>query len=155
MIDPATNLYHRLADSKANIDILRLIHDDLTTSSYLEIQRDLSLYRAVYNITTWPVASDQAIPIPVLYFNLYEMDDETGSMDLITDVNRVVELVVPDVYRSQIDSMPAISQGMHPVTGIPAFFVHPCKTEHWMSLMGSQDDIYYLWYQTFGQVVGL
>lgn len=156
--DPATHLYHSLSTSRSTqIDRLRLIRDDITACNFLELERNPSpRLRVVYHVATWPVLAETTttLAIPVLYFNVYEIN-ETGQLDLITDVVRIVELLVPEIYKSQVSSIPSISQGIHPVSGLPAFFIHPCKTEEWMKLMGERDNIYDLWYQTFGQVVGL
>lgn len=153
--DPATQVYNWLV-STANIPgRLRLLTDDVSGRRYLEIVRELAPapYQVTYHVLTWPVSSAGATPVPVLYFNVYAV--QAGRQELLTDVEKVVELLVPQVYRSQVEARPAVSQGTHPVTGLPAFFVHPCQTEEWMAQVKEAPDVYALWFQTFGQVVGL
>ncbi|KAL2864561.1 ATG3/ATG10 family protein [Aspergillus lucknowensis] len=62
--------------------------------------------------------------VPVLYFVLRQADKLLG-------VDAVYRYLVLDRYRENIKSvgiMGGISFGYHPVSGTPAFFVHPCNT---------------------------
>ncbi|KAL4783483.1 hypothetical protein BJX76DRAFT_255693 [Aspergillus varians] len=62
--------------------------------------------------------------VPVLYFVLRGADKPLG-------MDEVYDYLVPDQYRKDIQGvgiMGAISFGYHPVSGTPAFFVHPCNT---------------------------
>lgn len=167
-MDPATAIYKSLTRASLNsFRLIRLLTDDVTGLRYLEIVRPQSAtYEAVYHVTTWPVSP--AIPIPVIYFNLYSIatnddddDDSTQERDLVTDMDTLVDVLVPRTFRGQVARMPAISQGVHPVSGLPAYFVHPCQTESWMRIMMEGDavvdvdELYCAWFRTFGQVVGL
>lgn len=149
--DPPTDIYRYLTTLSTLPGRVKLLHDDLTDQSYLEITRELPDHVILYHVLTWPVAAE--VPVPVLYFNVHAIED--GQLDLVTDVSAVMDFLVPEIYRAEVSNLPALSQGMHPVTGLPAFFVHPCKTQDWMRLMGDIPDVYPLWFQTFGQVVGL
>ncbi|KAL2828653.1 hypothetical protein BDW59DRAFT_42173 [Aspergillus cavernicola] len=62
--------------------------------------------------------------VPALYFVL-----RRASMPL--GIDEVYRYLVPEQYRENIQSvgiMGGISFGYHPVSGTPAFFVHPCNT---------------------------
>ncbi|KAL3441148.1 hypothetical protein BJX65DRAFT_314099 [Aspergillus insuetus] len=62
--------------------------------------------------------------VPVLYFVLRQADRLLG-------IEEVYHYLVPRQYRKNIQRvgiMGGISFGYHPVSGTPAFFVHPCNT---------------------------
>ncbi|KAL3470668.1 hypothetical protein BJX99DRAFT_239051 [Aspergillus californicus] len=62
--------------------------------------------------------------VPILFFVLRRMDKPLG-------MEEVYQHLVPNQYKRNIESvgiMGGISFGYHPVSGIPAFFVHPCNT---------------------------
>ncbi|KAJ5085646.1 Atg10p [Penicillium argentinense] len=63
--------------------------------------------------------------VPVLYFTIREANQGPVGLDT------VYQYVVPELYRKEVKSvgvMGGISFGYHPVSGAPAFFVHPCNT---------------------------
>ena len=151
---------------------LEAADDDLLTrlpsTSYVQVHRDLTSTRVIYNILAWPVkpviSSDaqseqkNTMVVPVIYFTLYGHNPHTGSLEAITNVDKVVDLIVPQTYHDQVRG--GISQGINPATGLPGFFLHPCRTEAWMETMGfdtpsNNEAKYVVWLQTFGQVVGL
>lgn len=136
--------------------------------STLQIHRHFgSLHRAVYSITAWPIRPPDQPIVPVIYFNVYATDlpdsnDRNGASSgglesLIVDLDAVVEALVPEINRNQARA--AISQGEHPVSGLPAFFLHPCRTEDWLSMITSEMEnstqLYTLWFDSFGPFVGL
>ncbi|KAJ5083821.1 hypothetical protein N7456_013248 [Penicillium angulare] len=64
--------------------------------------------------------------VPVLYFALRWLH-QNGPVGL----DAVYQYVVPEQYQTQMKTvgvMGGISMGYHPVSGTPAFFVHPCNT---------------------------
>ncbi|KAL4940804.1 hypothetical protein BDV06DRAFT_14203 [Aspergillus oleicola] len=71
--------------------------------------------------------------VPVLYFVLRRMGKPLG-------LNEVYNHLVPSQYRKSIQGvgiMGGISFGYHPVSGTPAFFVHPCNTAEAMKDIAS------------------
>ncbi|TID27900.1 autophagy-related protein Atg10 [Venturia nashicola] len=78
-------------------------------------------YKVQYDIFLSPSYS-----VPVLYLTVR---DSSGR--LLTDVETVYLLLVPEVYRRQmrhVGVMGGLSMANHPVTDIPTFFIHPCQT---------------------------
>ncbi|KKK18828.1 hypothetical protein ARAM_005216 [Aspergillus rambellii] len=64
--------------------------------------------------------------VPVLYFILRQV-----GYPKPLGIDEVYRYLVPDQYRKEIQSvgiMGGISFGYHPISGTPAFFVHPCNT---------------------------
>ncbi|KAL2808680.1 hypothetical protein BJX63DRAFT_23487 [Aspergillus granulosus] len=75
--------------------------------------------------------------VPVLYFVLRQAWKLLG-------IEEVYRYLVPNQYRKNIQSvgiMGGISFGYHPVSGNPAFFVHPCNTADAMKDIASGCDI--------------
>lgn len=85
--------------------------------------------------------------VPVLYITFQQppgasiTDPRTVTP---TSVDQVHELLVPASAQAQIKDvgvMGALSMTDHPVTGTPAYFVHPCRTAEVMGdLFGSADN---------------
>ncbi|KAL4875574.1 hypothetical protein BJY04DRAFT_162002 [Aspergillus karnatakaensis] len=75
--------------------------------------------------------------VPVLYFILRRSDKLLGT-------DEVYSSLVLDHYKKNIQSvgiMGGISFGYHPVSGTPAFFVHPCNTADAMRDIADGHDI--------------
>ncbi|KAL4913201.1 hypothetical protein BDW62DRAFT_220842 [Aspergillus aurantiobrunneus] len=71
--------------------------------------------------------------VPILYFVLRHAEKPLG-------MDEVYNYLVPDQYRENIKSvgiMGGISFGYHPLSGTPAFFVHPCNTADAMKNIAS------------------
>lgn len=143
----------------------------LPPNRYVQVHREFGSTRVIYNILAWPVkpmtvaTSSQIdcaeVVVPVIYFTLYNRSLDTGNFEVVTNVDKIIELLVPESYHDQVRG--GISQGINPATGLPGFFLHPCRTEAWMETMGfsnssngiDNSEKYVMWLQTFGQVVGL
>ncbi|KAL4985050.1 hypothetical protein BDW68DRAFT_189980 [Aspergillus falconensis] len=116
----------------------------IRTSSMRELQVD-------YDILLSPTYQ-----VPVLYFFLRRADKPLG-------IDEVYDYLVPDQHRKNIQNvgiMGGISFGYHPVSGTPAFFVHPCNTAGAMRGIASEHGISpeaYLiaWLGLVGTSVGL
>jgi ubiquitin-like-conjugating enzyme ATG10 len=67
--------------------------------------------------------------VPVLYFN---GKDHAGRILDIDDI----WADVPDVVKEHFSNS-HISQGEHPVLGIPFYFIHPCNTASLMALLST------------------
>ena len=95
---------------------------------------------------------------PVLYLTIKQpLDRPPMSLD------KVYGMLVPALQREQLRSigpMGSLSMTEHPVTGLPAYFVHPCKTQEAMAAIsgGRQlEPLEYLimWLGIVGPSVGL
>lgn len=92
---------------------------------------------------------------PVLWFSLHDLP----PCDSPFDIEVVYRYLVPDQFKGQLRSigvMGGISAGNHPVTDLPAFFVHPCTTKEAMEQFTcSLKDYLTVWLGTVGSSVGL
>ncbi|KAL4975774.1 hypothetical protein BDW66DRAFT_160223 [Aspergillus desertorum] len=116
----------------------------IRTSSMRELQVD-------YDVLLSPTYQ-----VPVLYFVLRQADKLLG-------IDEVYDYLVPEHYRKNMQNvgiMGGISFGYHPVSGTPAFFVHPCNTTDAMRVIASEHGIspeayLILWLGLVGNSVGL
>ncbi|KAL6235148.1 hypothetical protein BDW75DRAFT_147370 [Aspergillus navahoensis] len=116
----------------------------IRTSSIRELQVD-------YDILLSPTYQ-----VPVLYFVLRPADKPLG-------IDEVYDYLVPDQYRKNIQNvgiMGGISFDYHPVSGTPAFFVHPCNTADAMRDIAGEHGIspeayLIIWLGLVGTSVGL
>lgn len=100
-------------------------------------------------------------------------------LTVLTNIKDVIDELVPSLYVSQLTSsrldptsdsslvysdlppVPSISQGEHPVTGLPVFYLHPCNTQSFLQLIDTfqqtktHAEQLYIWLQTFGSIVSL
>lgn len=64
--------------------------------------------------------------VPVLWFTLHRIPSGVS-----TGIEAVYQHLVPEIFHSglrQIGVIGAISIANHPISDLPAFFVHPCNT---------------------------
>lgn len=72
--------------------------------------------------------------MPVLYVTFQQSPGVTrtnSGTTTPTSLDAVYELLVPESKQSQVKDvgvMGALSMMDHPITGLPAYFVHPCQT---------------------------
>ncbi|KAI6908348.1 hypothetical protein KC318_g4785 [Hortaea werneckii] len=97
--------------------------------------------------------------VPVLYLSF-----PSTNRSPLPPPDEVYDLLVPHPYRAQLQAvgpMSALSMtGEHPVTGGPAYFVHPCLTQESMrAVMAgrkvSAAEYLALWFGVIGATVGL
>ena len=97
--------------------------------------------------------------VPVLYLCLPSTDRSP-----LPPPDEIYDLLVPSAYRAQLKAvgpMSALSMtGEHPVTGGPAYFVHPCLTQDSMrAVMAGRQvsaaEYLALWVGVVGATVGL
>ncbi|KAI6838136.1 hypothetical protein KC332_g8303 [Hortaea werneckii] len=97
--------------------------------------------------------------VPVLYVAFPSSDRSP-----LPSPDEVYDLLVPEPYRAQLQAvgpMSALSMtGEHPVTGGPAYFVHPCLTQDSMrAVMAgrrvSGAEYLAIWFGIVGSTVGL
>jgi ubiquitin-like-conjugating enzyme ATG10 len=107
-----------------------------------------------------------AYQVPVLYLTFVERS--TNNSVALPSPDEVYEILVPNDFKSPIRSvgvMGALSMAEHPVTGVPAYFVHPCRTQEAMSPLldrvrtdaspCNRTDYLLLWFGVIGASVGL
>ncbi|KAI9681552.1 MAG: hypothetical protein M1829_000749 [Trizodia sp. TS-e1964] len=117
------------------------------------LQRSAALPNAVveYSIVLSPTYR-----VPVLYFSLH-------NSSRAPRLEAVYEALVPLSMRGGLRSvgvLGGLSRGDHPITGRPAFFVHPCNTAAAMqALVGAEgvpvEEYLVLWLGVVGGCVGL
>ncbi|KAA8576581.1 hypothetical protein EYC84_006682 [Monilinia fructicola] len=69
--------------------------------------------------------------MPTLWFTLHDLPMGEPTFD----INSVYRHLVPEEYKSQLRAigvMGGISAAPHPITDVPAFFIHPCQTKEAM-----------------------
>jgi ubiquitin-like-conjugating enzyme ATG10 len=72
--------------------------------------------------------------VPVLYLTFAERSTNK-PVPLLSPVE-VYQVLIPDEFKSAMRSvgvMGALSMAEHPISGVPAYFVHPCRTQEVMS----------------------
>jgi ubiquitin-like-conjugating enzyme ATG10 len=112
------------------------------------------------------IAYSPAYQVPVLYLTFAER--LTNQSVALPSPDEVYKILVPDNFKSPMSSvgvMGALSMGEHLVTGVPAYFVHPCRTQEALSPLlddASSDaepcnGTHYLllWFGVIGASVGL
>ncbi|KAK1071160.1 hypothetical protein LTR74_003541 [Friedmanniomyces endolithicus] len=103
-------------------------------------------------VVLYDIVYSPSYRVPVLY--LTHRSDPSADMH---------ELLTPALYKPQLQRtgpLGALSMTDHPVTGIPAYFVHPCRTAEGMAAVGgmtAQAPVEYLslWLGLVGPGVGL
>jgi ubiquitin-like-conjugating enzyme ATG10 len=118
------------------------------------------------------IAYSPSYQVPVLYLTFAERS--TNRNVPLPPPDEVYKVLVPDEFKSAMRSvgvMGALSMAEHPISGTPAYFVHPCRTQEVMPplllLLQNADPnkpdadprkaIYYLmlWFGVIGASVGL
>ena len=112
------------------------------------------------------IAYSPAYQVPVLYLTFSEVS--TNKSIALPSPDEVYEILVPEDFKSPMRSvgvMGALSMAEHPITGIPAYFVHPCRTQEAMSPLlenaspkarpCSGTQYLLLWFGVIGASVGL
>lgn len=106
----------------------------------------------------YDIIHSSSYQVPVVYLTV--KSPSTGYQASVDDLYRVL---VPSSYKSQMSSvgvMGALSMTEHPVTGTPALYVHPCRTQEAMMLLAERRKLepkayIMLWLGTVGAGIGL
>jgi ubiquitin-like-conjugating enzyme ATG10 len=112
------------------------------------------------------IAYSPAYQVPVLYLTFAERS--TTQNIALPSPDEVYNMLVPDDFKSPMRSigvMGALSMAEHPMTGVPAYFVHPCRTQEALSPLldnaspnakpCSGTQYLLLWFGVIGASVGL
>nr|OQO15735.1 hypothetical protein B0A51_16433 [Rachicladosporium sp. CCFEE 5018] len=107
----------------------------------------------------YDIVHSASYQVPLVYINLPDLSPAAASSP-----EQVYSLLVPDAYKSQmqaVGTMGALSMGEHPVTGSPAWFVHPCLTQDAMRAVSEREanlspEMYLMrWFGVIGSSIGL
>lgn len=115
----------------------------------------------------YDVVHSPSYSVPVLY--LMFADTRSGKSIPLPSPDEVYNFLVPNGFKApmlDVGVMGALSMAEHPLTGMPAYFVHPCRTQEVMAplLEGREDpksnagdpvEYLMLWLGVIGASVGL
>ncbi|RWA11899.1 hypothetical protein EKO27_g3203 [Xylaria grammica] len=95
--------------------------------------------------------------IPCLWFTLHNLPIDESPLDFDSVYRHLIPSHFPLARgRSQFGSMGGISIDHHPITGVPAFFVHPCVLPEIMGNFDcSKEDYLSVWLVPMGELIGL
>lgn len=112
-------------------------------------------------IAEYSVVWSSSYQVPVLYFSLWE-EHGTKRSSLTEGISEVVHSFEKHVGfedNPEVIKMNALlSQGEHPLLGVPAWYLHPCKTGNVMETIVPRDEWFnYLkaWLALYGSFAGL
>ncbi|KAI5199667.1 hypothetical protein E4T38_06886 [Aureobasidium subglaciale] len=121
--------------------------DDVDEEAIIKQPQDETLVTVYYDILLSP-----SYRVPVVYMTT------SPPLPASQFFNLVVPLHFQDAVRG-VGVIGALSMTDHPETGMPAYFVHPCRTADTMSAAGAEDvrvqDYMLLWLGVVGASVGL
>lgn len=89
-----------------------------------------SSIREVSPAVIYDIVHSPSYQVPVLYLTFQRLSQRGPPSP-----EEVYELLVPASHKPQLQAvgvMGALSMAEHPVTGLPAYFVHPCRTQEAM-----------------------
>ncbi|KAH6675575.1 hypothetical protein B0J14DRAFT_367257 [Halenospora varia] len=93
--------------------------------------------------------------MPTLWFTLHDLPMAEPTLDM----ESVYRYLVPEEYKSQLRAagvIGGISAAPHPITDIPAFFIHPCQTKEAIETFDCPiKDYLMVWLGLVGGCVGL
>jgi ubiquitin-like-conjugating enzyme ATG10 len=117
-------------------------------------------------VVRYDVVYSPSYQVPVLYLTFAEAT--TGKSTPLPSANEVYSMMVPQDFKTpmrDVGVMGALSMAEHPVTGMPAYFVHPCRTQDALAHLledhsqkaRSEPELEYLllWFGVIGASVGL
>jgi ubiquitin-like-conjugating enzyme ATG10 len=111
-------------------------------------------------LVQYDIVHSPSYQVPVLYVQI----NDTGSQAVrLPSVDEAYEMLVPQSRRAQIKAvgvMGGLSMTDHPMTGLPVYFVHPCRTAEAMDGMVNDTKVkpvefLLLWLGLIGASVGL
>lgn len=116
--------------------------------------------RVVYDIVHSP-----SYQVPVLYVTL-QSHDYQGWKPLQLPVDEVYSLLTPRAHHEQLRNIGvvgALSMTDHPISGLPVYFMHPCRTGEAMEAVVNSTEMasmkpeayLMLWMGIIGSSVGL
>ena len=117
-------------------------------------------------VVRYDVVYSPSYQVPVLYLTFATAS--TNKSIPLPVANEIYEMLVPQGFKApmrDVGVMGALSMADHPITGMPAYFVHPCRTQEALAPLmeepshkvGSEPAVEYLllWFGVIGASVGL
>ncbi|KAF2168828.1 hypothetical protein M409DRAFT_20844 [Zasmidium cellare ATCC 36951] len=109
-------------------------------------------------LVVYDIVHSQSYQVPVLYFN-FKNTSSGGKRS----IEEIYQMLVPNAHGTSMQAvgqLGAITLTEHPITGIPSYFVHPCRTREALepALQGKTvkpAEYVMLWLGTIGSSVGL
>ena len=117
-------------------------------------------------VVRYDVVYSPSYQVPVLYLTFAKAS--TSKCIPLPAADELYEMLVPQGFKTPMRDfgvMGALSMAEHPITGMPAYFVHPCRTQEALAPLlrdtsgetGSEPAVEYLllWFGVIGTSVGL
>jgi ubiquitin-like-conjugating enzyme ATG10 len=117
-------------------------------------------------VVRYDVVYSPTYQAPVLYLTFAEAS--TSKIIPLPSADDVYDMLVPQGFKTpmrDIGVMGALSMAEHPINGVPAYFVHPCRTQEALApLLGDTShnaetepavEYLLLWFGVIGASVGL
>jgi ubiquitin-like-conjugating enzyme ATG10 len=117
-------------------------------------------------VVRYDVVYSPSYQVPVLYLTFAEAT--TGKSTPLPSAEEVYDMLVPRGFKTpmrDVGVMGALSMAEHPITGMPVYFVHPCRTQEALAPLledssqkaRSEPELEYLllWFGVIGASVGL
>ena len=117
-------------------------------------------------VARYDVVYSPSYQVPILYLTF--ADASTGKSIPLPSADEIYDMLVPQGFKTpmrDVGVMGALSMAEHPITGVPAYFVHPCRTQEALAPLlgdtshesGSEPAVEYLllWFGVIGASVGL
>ncbi|KAI9650174.1 hypothetical protein NHQ30_000187 [Ciborinia camelliae] len=147
----APSLEVDMMDEDEDDEALRLNTSSTTNSGALP-QYSLHSHQPY---VTYEIHLHPTYRMPTLWFTLHDLPMGEPAFD----INSVYRHLVPEEYKSQLRAigvMGGISAAPHPITDVPAFFIHPCQTKEAMENFDCPASDYLMsWVGLVGGCVGL
>ncbi|PFH60680.1 hypothetical protein XA68_10550 [Ophiocordyceps unilateralis] len=106
-------------------------------------------------LVTYEIHLHSSYRVPCLWFTFHNLPVDEPAFSIDTVFRRLV----PEEYKSRLQGLGAvggISADHHPITGVPAFFIHPCLLGDAISgFQCSLDNYLMIWLGLVGGCVGL
>jgi ubiquitin-like-conjugating enzyme ATG10 len=162
LVDPAVKESSYLEGGQVRFSTKKFNEDnDIQEDQIEEIEDPASVTRTqiskgnpAYYVFEYHIVYSTTYRVPVLYFNAYKADSSLLTLDEVWDELQPTEMTEDNKWSF-------ITQGEHPLLGIPFFFIHPCQTQQLMqqikTMHGEDNKPRYLlpWLSVFAPTAGL
>lgn len=167
----STLMKHAVENSNARIHD---IEDDIGDEDEIEDEDPEALFvpaaatkrQDLDRVVRYDVVYSPSYQVPVLYLTFATASTNKGVP--LPSADEVYAMLVPQGFKTpmrDVGVMGALSMAEHPITGMPAYFVHPCRTQEALAPLlgdtshkpGFEPDLEYLllWFGVIGASVGL
>ncbi|KAK5990773.1 Ubiquitin-like-conjugating enzyme ATG10 [Cladobotryum mycophilum] len=109
-----------------------------------------------FGYVTYEIHLHPTYRVPCLWFTLHGLPPDEIAFNIDTVFRHLVPEEYKDGLRREIGGIGGISADHHPITGVPAFFVHPCLLgDAISSFKCSRQNYLMIWLGLVGGCVGL